>query len=608
MINAANQSVDFRLLFLGLGFFIIASCFILLIMAVNSFLDSRRSQIYMLFTFGFSDRKINFLLFTENIIISFTGSLAGVFAGIIFNEFLINALNGVWKGAVHTDTIIAVSGINPLLTGFFSAFFAALFLQLIRIKKYLREMHSGKCREFRIPVSRDKIIKFLTIFFIAFGILLTVLNLIFLKEQSLSVSYSSGACLYTGLILLWRLFLIRKASVREEMNTVSFLSRNYYTFYPGRAIMPVLLISAGLFTVTVTGVNRLQVTESSMSVRGGTGGFLLWAETAVPIKENLNLPAGKKVHGLSYHPAETIFYLQAKKLHGDDASCLNLNYITSPSLLGLNPSLLSDRKAFSFATLIKGADPSDPWSMLKKSPAVNTIYGFADQTVLQWGLKKSVGDTLIYRSETGEQLNIIIAGGLKSSVFQGYVITSEDYFSKYFPSVPGYSVFLAGGILELTDDYVKILNARFNNYGIKIMSTKERLERFFEVTNTYLSVFMILGGLGVILGVAGLAFVLRQNYNFRKRDFALMMALGFEEKKIRKIVFSEQVIVLFAGIITGITASLSATFPSIEKGTEIPVRSIALIILAIAITGIATLYFAVRGIKKDYLIHFLRRE
>ena len=78
----------------------------------------------------------------------------------------------------------------------------------------------------------------------------------------------------------------------------------------------------------------------------------------------------------------------------------------------------------------------------------NTIYGIADQTVLDWGLKISVGDTLILRAENGQKLNIILAGGLKSSVFQGYVIIGKENFSKYFPSVSGSSVVLVDGDRE----------------------------------------------------------------------------------------------------------------------------------------------------------------
>ncbi|MGB4292345.1 MAG: FtsX-like permease family protein [Bacteroidales bacterium] len=609
MINAANQSVDFSGLFIGLGFFIIASCFILLIMAVNSFLDSRRSQIFSFFALGFSNRKIKKLLLAENLIISLAGCLTGVFAGIFFNEIVVWALNGVWRGAVQTDTIKAVTGLVPSLAGFLAAFLTSITLQFIRIRKFLKEMQMGESREFKVINVKPGLIKIISTLFITAGIVLLLADYAILKEPLLSVSYSAGGLLFAGLILFWFFIIIRKeAPLHKTVNSELAVSRSYYSFYPARAVMPVLLISAGLFAVIITGVNRLKVNESSLSPRGGTGGFLLWAETTVPVKENLNTKEGKKAHGLSYFPAETIFFLQAKRLQGDDASCLNLHHVTSPPLLGIDPSTLREQKAFSFSTLLKEADPSDPWEILNRTPGENIIYGYADQTVLQWGLKMRVGDTLIYNAENGEKLYIIIAGGLKSSVFQGYVITGEKSFSRFFPSVSGYSVFLAGGNPELSEDYRKILSARFNSYGINIMSTRERLEKFFEVTNTYLSVFMVLGGLGMVLGVIGLAFVLRQNYNFRRREFALMLATGFMVKKIRKILLKEQITILIAGVITGSLSALVSTLPSVEKSTDIPLVSILTIIVAIIFTGITALLFAIRSVDKNYLISALRKE
>ena len=46
------------------------------------------------------------------------------------------------------------------------------------------------------------------------------------------------------------------------------------------------------------------------------------------------------------------------------------------------------------------------------------------------------------------------------------------------------------------------------NYGVNIEKTTDRLASFYEVTNTYLSVFGVFGALGMIIGIAGLGFVL----------------------------------------------------------------------------------------------------
>ena len=186
------------------------------------------------------------------------------------------------------------------------------------------------------------------------------------------------------------------------------------------------------------------------------------------------------------------------------------------------------------------------------------------------GIKIKTGDTLILRAENGQPLNIIIAAGLKSSVFQGYVLIGMDNFTKYYPSVSGSSVLLVDGDPALIDLYKSTLNERLENYGINIEQTTDRLASFYEVTNTYLSVFGVFGALGMITGIAGLGFVLLRNYNHRKREFALMLATGFSVKRIRRMILSEQMLILFAGIISGVISAIVATLPSLKNSPDIP--------------------------------------
>jgi putative ABC transport system permease protein len=372
--------------------------------------------------------------------------------------------------------------------------------------------------------------------------------------------------------------------------------------------LPVILIAAGLFAVIITGINRLSISDKSMHPSGGTGGYLLWAETSIPVKEDLTSATGLKEFGLDETPYNKMVFVEALRSQGDNASCLNLNHITSPPVLGINPASFIRKKAFSFASLIPGADKSNPWEILNRKEEDNTIYGVADQTVLEWGLKKKTGDTLKLRNESGQVLNIVIAGGLKSSLFQGYILTGEENFSKNFPSVSGYSVFLIDGEKDQSDLYTDVLNTRFENYGIDVQPARTRLATFFQVTNTYLSVFTILGGLGMILGVIGLGFVLRRNYNSRKREFALMMATGFSEKSLRKMILKEQVVMLITGIMTGLISSIVATLVSIAHGPDIPWISLAIIISGIILTGLTSLFVSVRGIRQGPLVTSLRKE
>lgn len=607
MIKAASQSVEFGSLFLGLGFFILVSCLILLALSVTSALDRRMEEIFSLFATGFRNRVIIKILFTESIIISFVGSMAGALTGLLLNNLIIKALNTIWQGAVQTNTLSAYSDIIPVSGGFLVTIVISSLVQYLRGRQFLSRMTVKESRQPHLPKDYSKLLKTAAFVFIATGFMLSVSGLFVIEIKSIATAYISGTLLFAGLILLFRYFLNYKPGNSKKIST-EIVSWRYYGMHPSRAVLPVLLIASGLFAVIATGVNRLELNERSTSAAGGTGGFLIWAETTIPVKENLNSAEGRKKHGLNYGNATSMSFLQARRLQGDDASCLNLNHITTPPLLGLDIEPLKEKTAFSFTSLLPGIEKDNPWLMLEKSPGNNTIYGFADQTVLQWGLKKRLGDTLIYTAESGEKLNIIIAGGLKSSVFQGYVLTGSNLFSRNFPSATGYQVFLVSGNPDHATDYLNHLKARFENFGIRVIPAKEKLLSFFEVTNTYLSVFMVLGALGMVLGVFGLGLVLRQNYSFRKKEFALMLASGFTERRIRMMVMSEQAVILVYGVITGFTGAIAATLPSAGNIESIPWLSVFLILAAILLSGVISLILSLRSIRKEPLLASLRKE
>lgn len=606
-ISAANKSVDFSTLFLALGFFIILSAFILLILIVSTFFESKKDQVKTLFSIGFSNKLIRKILFLETGLTAVIGAVAGAIAGGLFNIILIRALNSVWKGAVQTSTLISGFDLLSLLTGFVVTIIIILVILRIRSSlflKYLSRPETGKSDK---PSERNNLIA--ALFFSASTIILIILSFIF-SAHSTILSYSGGVMAFATLIILIRHYYIAK----KKTGVYSFRHKNqisdsYYSFHPSQAIAPVLFLAAGLFAVIITGANRMVISDNMLKPEGGTGGYLLWGESSVPLRGSLTSEAGRREYGLDEPELRELSVVHARKTSGNDASCLNLNHIASPPLLGIDPSEFIEKGSFSFAAEMKGIEEgSNPWKTIDYTPFNDVIYGIADQTVLQYGLKIKAGDTLKIRTESGQVLNVIISAGLKSSVFQGYVIIGSENFSRFFPSVAGSQIFLAGGDPELTELYINTLSERLAEYGVHFEPADERLASFFVVTNTYLSVFTILGGIGMILGVAGLGLILIRNFNHRKRDFGLMLAEGFSIKSIRKIIFTEHARILAAGIITGLISALVATRPSIMNDSGLPWRTIGIMILLILVAGLTALAVSVRSVKKDTLINRIRKE
>ena len=428
------------------------------------------------------------------------------------------------------------------------------------------------------------------------------------RDQETLFSFSAGTVLLVALILFIRQKLIGWSARKVENQPIRGLSALYYSFNPTHALTPILFIAAGVFAVFITGANKMNFDANNLKRSDGTGGYLFWCENAIPIKEDINSVSGKKALGLDDEQVKSMSYVLARRSLGDDASCLNLNHVTAPPLLGVDPTEFISRGSFSFAKRIHDKRIDNSWKFLDISSETNTIYGIADQSVLEWGLKINPGDTLKLRSENGQPLNIIIAAGLKSSIFQGYVLIGMKNFTKYYPSVSGSNIFLVDGNSKLTDVYNNVLSERLDNHGINIEKTTKRLAAFYEVTNTYLSVFGIFGALGMITGIAGLGFVLLRNYNNRKREFALMLATGWPVKRIRRMILSEQVLILFAGVSTGLFSAIIATLPSLTNSPDIPWLFLTVMVSSIIFIGLFVLMVAIKEITSNSLISSLKKE
>jgi ABC-type antimicrobial peptide transport system permease subunit len=606
-IRAASQGTDFSTLFLSLGFFIILSSVILLILVISTYLESRRAQIRTFFALGFTDRHIGKMLIYEAGLVAFAGALAGIAAGVLFNLMVIKALNSVWSGAVQTNTLVAGMAFYPVLAGFGATLFITMVITSLRIRSFLKGFKKAETGIYRGYSTRLNLILLLA--FSVPAVIFLVISLVS-EEFAVPFSFAAGALFFISLILLYRQMVLRRPQIDAlgAKRGKNILTALYNSFNPSHTTTPLLFIAAGIFAIMITGVNKMSINDRMLEPSGGTGGYLLWSELAVPVKEDLNSRSGRIEFGLDDEVLSALSFVHARRSQGDDASCLNLNNVAAPPLLGINPCDFIEKGAFSFASRLRSAGRVSPWEMLDTPAGDNVIYGIADQTVMQWGLKIRTGDTLVIRAENGEPLSIVIAGGLKASVFQGYVLTGFRDFNRYFPSVSGSQILLADGDPELTETYREVLESRFINYGIRMETGAERLSSFFGVNNTYLTVFSFLGTIGMVLGIAGLGFIMLRNYSRRRQEFALMMAAGFTSGAIRSMIIRDQLRILVAGIITGAVPALLATLPSLRSGSDVPWLLFVLMMISIFTVGLISLLVAVRRIEAASLISSLRKE
>jgi len=377
-----------------------------------------------------------------------------------------------------------------------------------------------------------------------------------------------------------------------------------------RNITAIALLAIGTFSVIITGANRKTFYGTENTSQSGTGGFLFWAETTVPVMNDLNSTDGKEKYGLTDEKdLQNVQFVQMFSLDGNDASCLNLNQVSQPKILGISPLVFDQQQSFSFVNLDPTIDVQHPWLSLDKALAPGIIPAYADQTVITWGLRKKIGDTLFYTDERGKLLKVKLMGGLDNSVFQGNILVSAELFSKYFPSVGGSRIALIDGNFADRTKISERLEYLFQDYGMVVTPTSERMAQFNSVENTYLSVFMMLGGLGIIIGTIGLGIVLLRNLTERKQEVALYQAIGFKHKYILKLILTENLFILTAGMGIGIIGALAGILPSfISPAFKFPVSYLTGIILLIFLNGFIWIYLPIKSSLRQNLVQSLRKE
>lgn len=605
-LYAAQNGTDFSGLFLGLSFFILVASIVLTSLLFRLNLESRSSQIGLLSALGFQQKQVRSFYLFEGLVISLLGGVVGLVISVYYTELVFKILNSLWFEIVRTNVLEIKIFPATLFAGMVVSVFVSLSAIFISIRRYQKQRAVNLQKQL---ISGDKkgwgIFKD-SVMYLSLAVSVAIfIKQIFLTEQlNSSLFFLTGGLLLIGFLMVFRKVLGRLESGKQSGFGFGKLAQINLTRNKGRSLTVVILFALGTFLVVSTGSNKLDLVASSQQKSSGTGGFLYFAETTMPVLFNINDEEKRTEEGI-YEEFEAV---QFRKLEGDDASCLNLNRIAQPALLGVNPEFLQGR--FSFATHLKEINETEPWSVLNNKFDDGTIPAIADQTVIQYGLGMKVGDVLLYQNELGDTLRLKLIAGTTPSIFQGYVIISNKYFLENYPTSSGSNLFLIEGKPEYSQKIEEELQSVFRDYGWEMESTVKRLVEFYSVTNTYLSIFLALGALGLILGTIGLAVILARTILERRREIAVMQALGFSSNSIFKILVQEYLILLFAGVLIGFITAIIATLPAfLSSNSDASFSTVAIVVGLILVNGFIWIVgLSWFSLHKNVLVRGLRFE
>jgi hypothetical protein len=210
---------------------------------------------------------------------------------------------------------------------------------------------------------------------------------------------------------------------------------------------------------------------------------------------------------------------------------------------------------------------------------------------------------------TGAPLRLRFVATLRDSLFQGEILVAERPFLAAFPDDPGYRFFLLDAPAARAAAIAGALESSLERLGLDLASAPERLDRFHRVENAYLSTFQTLGALGLLLGTAGLAAVLLRNALERRRELALLRAVGYGARRSRAWCSPSTACCSRPASASAWCRRWSRSHPPPStRGARLPVVPIAVLTVAIAAVGLAASLVAARLLHRAPLLPALKSE
>ena len=668
-LAATNAPVDFGELFVYFSFFLIAAAAVLTGLLFTFTIEQRAAEAGLLLAVGWPVKKVRRLFLREGFVLALIGSLAGALLAALYTKGVLHALAGVWGGATGGTHFVFAPSAVTMAIGVVSGVFVALFAMWLASRRLFKMeaaalltgavQHEGAAQpRSRVRESAGTLpgggggrgsARALTS---AATCVVAALALAVLAKGNSGAFFGAGALLLIA-GCLFALARLRQMAGGTGAESIAQLGARNISRRRGRSLATIAVLASGVFMVIAVDSFRKGAPEDSVRRDSGTGGFAFIGESSAPIYEDLNSAKGRDAYALDDKLMTGVRVVQMRVRDGDDASCLNLNRAVQPRLLGANFAeldQLGDEDAHVSGSArasraVSGASPETPghgrtsvadtrtttpdapgegagrgtrgrvrspfslvWSEVAAKDA-GAVPGVVDANTLQWAMQKKIGDVIEIPGERGAPARIQIAATVSGSVLQGLVIIPERDFVAKFPNTAGTRFFLVDCPREKMDAVREHLTRQLGDRGLELTPAVKRLAEFNEVENTYLSIFQVLGGLGMLLGSAGLGIVVARNVFERRREFGLLEAVGFTPQTLRRLVFAEHRWLIVGALGIGAVSALTAVWPRLSaQAAHFPWRGILTLLAGMALLGAFWAWLATRLALRRSQLPALRTE
>ena len=614
-LQAAKGSTDFGVLFLSMSMFLVAAAAGLVGLLLRLTVERRASQYGILLATGFTPRSAARILMGEGVLLALIGVALGLPLGAGYAWLIIYALRTWWAGAVgefvfslHVPAVsLVVGALASLAIAAATTWWSTRILGRTQALSLLAGWRAIAAEPRAGLTRRSNIIGVASL---CLGALLLALSVGLGAISPTGAFFGIGAALLVGFLALFCAQLQRREGrARAETLSLSRLawrgaSRNWM-----RSMLTVGLLACASFIIVTVAANRKDLVRLDTRERSsGAGGFNLVARSDMPIHYDLSSVEGRKQFSIEPSVFPDTRIIPLRMTDGDDVSCLNIQRVAVPRVLGV-PHELIERGGFTFAK-IAGDSSSDenPWKLLEEESGL-VVPAFADAATAQWVLRLGLGDEIQIPGVRGENVRLRIVGMLANSIFASELLIAEEPFRRFFGSDSGYRYFLMETPPQKERQATSALREGLGDLGFDVTRTADKLAKFARVQNTYLATFQTLGGLGLLLGTFGIVTVLLRNVVERRSELAMLLALGFRRWRVVGIILLENGLLLILGVVLGTAAALVAVAPHlISVVADVRWGALAATLAVCVAVGFVSCAVAAASSVRGELLSALRSE
>lgn len=615
---ASRGATDFGEYFTYFSFFLVVSALVLAALFFKLGVEQRGREVGLLRAIGFPAAALRRLFTVEAFVLSLTGSVIGVVGALGYGWLMMAGLRTWWVDAVGTTALTLhvspVSLVGGALGGILAAI-CCIWLTLRSLEKLTeRSLLAGQISfepqfdDGRTP-ARGRSLEAAAALAVI-GLLLVLAGLGGWIARA-GAFFGAGGALLTGALLGLRAWLGRRPRgilAGHGWRSVARVGVRNAGYRPARSVLAVAVMASATFILISVDTFRQEGQVDATNPESGAGGYSLFVETVLPIADDPNSAAGRSLLGLASTPEVQVTPFRV--LPGDDASCLNLYEPRQPRILGATHQFVTEGH-FAFGGSLDRNDEEreNPWLLLESEDREGAVPVIADANSMTYILHRSLGDEITFM-HGGREVRLRIVAALTDSLFQSELVMSEANFRRLFPDQEGYGFLLIDAPPSQMATVSSAIENSLVDFGADARSTADRIAEFHRVENTYLSTFQTLGGLGLLLGTVGLAAVLLRNVLERRRELALLGAVGYSRSRLFLIIVTESALVLTSGLLVGTVCALVAVAPAaIDQGGTLPTTAGSwLTLFAVFGVGLIASLAAARAATRTSLLGALRAE